>query len=912
MDRPLRLLHIEDSDRDAELLVRQLRLAGYHALPERVWDAASLRNALAARCWDLIVCDYRLSALPSSGEQASEEQGTIDAPSALAILRESGRDIPFLVVSGVAGEALAVAMMRAGAADYLMKDNLRRLGAAVDRALREAASRAENRESGRRLAESEALLSLALESTDTDVYDIDLVTGEAKWSDVYRRLLGQTPEAEPGVELYLQSVHPEDRDRIRTAFARAVEPGGSGHCIEEYRTRPSADGVFRWIAGSGQVLRDDHGKPVRYTGVVRDVTEAKRAEHALQYQLRLSASIAEGSANCIMLLDRHGAVERINPATERAFGYSLEEFRAQSPHDLFHPTYPDGSPFPLSECRLYHALLSGEVVREMEDVFRAKDGTPVNVSASCAPVELNGECIGTVFTLRVITSRKRAEKALLQSNERFRRLFEADILGILVTQNTCILETNDQFLRMLGYSAGELTDPPATWMSISTPDTLRSGDTVGETLCRDGVCAPFERTYRHKNGRHVPVLVAGVKLNEPDEGKTLWFTVDLTERKELENRFRQAQKLESIGLLAGGIAHDFNNLLTIIIGYTEMALDTAGPRHPLRVPLEQIAEAAEKASGLTRQMLNFSRGTSGVPENILLDSLVSGLESMLRRLIGPKIRITISPGAHDGFIRADPVLIEQVIVNLAVNARDAMPGGGKLLIETSWLRGTSEPEAAAGTAPEDRLAISVTDTGTGMTPEVQSHLYEPFFTTKPPGKGTGLGLSTVYGIVQQSGGSISFCSTPGVGTSFRVLLPALTDVLPAEPPPQPGELPARGAETVLLVEDEEAVRNYVRHALASHGYEVLSAAAGAQALELATFFPGPIHLLLSDVVLPGMKGSEVIRRFRELRPGVPVLCISGYPDRDLGIVGTDIPLLPKPFRREVLLARIRELLSESR
>lgn len=887
MRKTLKLLQVEDSDSDAELVVRQLSRSGYVADTTRVHNASELRYALETAEWDLIICEYRLPGF--------------DAPGALETVRESGKDIPFLVVSGTIGEDLAVQLMKAGANDYLMKDNLTRLGAAVDRELREAESRAERRNALEELKVSQAQLALAIGSTELGIFDWNLVTGELFLSEFARQHLQFPENTTPTLENLLEAVHPEDRPRVARGTRDAMRPDSDGRFAEQYRAKIPLEGGDRWISGSGKVTFDENRRPIRFVGVTQDVTARKQAEQELQFQLHLIARITEQSTDCILLSDHEGKVRFVNPEAQRVFGYSAAEFMATAPHDLLHRHQGD------HDCLLARQMSSGETLRDYEAVFHHKNGTPIEFSLSCAALEMNGSRIGMVFTLREITERKRAEAALRQSDQRFRRLFEADIIGIMIADEQHVLEANDKFLAFIGFSREELTAKRIECDGIAAPEYLEIRQKANVLLHESGMCPAFEMEYVRRDGTRVPVLYTAVELNRSSDFRVLGFAVDLSERKNLENQFRQAQKLESIGQLAGGIAHDFNNLLTVIMGYSNSLLANIDKNHPNRHAVQQIAAAADSAAALTRQLLTFSRRNSGEPRVVLIDSLVGRAESMLRRILGEQVEIFIRQGASGGHILADPSLIEQVILNLALNARDAMPDGGMLLIETSLIDEADEFAARCLSLPHGSyVSLSVTDTGEGMTAEVRARLFEPFFTTKPPGKGTGLGLSTVYGIVQQSGGSIDVHSAPGLGTTFRVLLPTVASEPVKEANTDRG--PMRGGkETVLLVEDEPGVRSFVRDVLEAHQYTVLDAPNGQQAIDLVKHFDRPIHLLLSDVVLPGISGIEVIRQFRELRPGVPVMWMSGYPERHGAHLDPSIPFLQKPFRPEVLLARIREI-----
>ena len=628
MNETLRVLQIEDSESDAALIVRLLRKAGFQVEWERVEDAAGTREALANRAWDVIIADYHLPQF--------------DAPAALRIVQESGHDIPFLVVSAAIGEDAAVALMRAGAHDYLLKDHLARLAPAVERELREARMRRQRRQ-------AEERLGLAILATQLGTFDYYPQTGELIWSDIARRQAGLSPEAPASHAAFLAGVHSDDRERVARAIADALRPVSGGQYAAEYRTVGAEDGIVRSLSAFGRTFFDPQGRPVRFVGVTLDVTEHKR----------------------------------------------------------------------------------------------------------------------------------------------------------------------------------------------------------------------------------------------------------------LEDQFRQAQKLESIGRLAGGVAHDFNNLLTVISGYAHMVRNDLAERHPFQEPMQEIIKASDRATELTRRLLTFSRRQATEPKNLHLNDLVREVEKMLRRLIGEDIELAITLDPEAGSLRADPVQIEQVIMNLVVNAKDAMPQGGRLSIETDrFLVDEAFAHAHLAVRPGAYVALAVSDTGTGMSAETKAHIFEPFFTTKEAGKGTGLGLSTVYGIVKQSEGSIWVYSEPGQGSTFRILFPEVSsERAPAAADFSPAAV--TGTETILLAEDEPGLRDLVRRVLSRQGYTLLEASNGLEALALARRYPDRIDLLLTDVVMPVMGGPELAGKFTAERPGIPVVFMSGYADR-LGLQGgAPAGYLQKPFTAATLLTRLR-------
>jgi two-component system, cell cycle sensor histidine kinase and response regulator CckA len=413
---------------------------------------------------------------------------------------------------------------------------------------------------------------------------------------------------------------------------------------------------------------------------------------------------------------------------------------------------------------------------------------------------------------------------------------------------------------------------------------------------------------RRKDGSTFPMDLA---VTECVLGDTRHFTGivrDITQRKKREEQLRQAQKMEAIGQLAGGVAHDFNNLLTIIAGYSSMLLSVLPVEDPSRVPVGEIRLAAERATALTRQLLTFSRKHVIAPRALNLNEVVSSAEQLLRRLIGENIIVSTALAQGVSQVRADPVQIEQVIVNLAINARDAMREGGRLTIETCDVELTKVKDADC--APGRYVMLAMTDTGCGMTPDVKARLFEPFFTTKGPGKGAGLGLATAYGIIKQSGGQIVVHSEPGIGSCFKVYLPAIA---PWTQQAGAGD-PARaehGHETILLVEDEAGVRKLARLVLESHGYQVIEANSGAQAIEVVNSRNGPIHLVVTDVVMPQTSGSQLAQHLRGSHPDTKVLFMSGYTDDAVvrrGIIEAHTAFLQKPFTPHALIQKVRDVL----
>jgi PAS domain S-box-containing protein len=520
-------------------------------------------------------------------------------------------------------------------------------------------------------------------------------------------------------------------------------------------------------------------------------------------------------------------------------------------------------------------------------------------------------------------ARRRVEAALVESEGRFRRLAESGIIGITVADvKGNISEANDAYLKLVGYSREELLNGVVRWADLTPPEFLPLTERATAQLEASGVAPPFETETYRKDGSRVPVIMGVAMLEYP---KCIAITADISERKQAEQgrtqaesalrkseeQLRQAQKMEAVGRLAGGIAHDFNNVLSIILSYAEVLLEDLKPVDPLRRDLEQIRTAALRAAGLTRQLLLFSRQQVAEPRVVDLNDVLVGLDKMLGRILGEDVELVLLPPKSPGRIKVDPTHIEQLILNLVVNARDAMPKGGKLTLETANVELDDEYVLAHLPAkPGSYVMLAVTDTGTGMDRATQARIFEPFFTTKETGKGTGLGLSTVFGIVQQSGGSIWVYSELDHGTTFKIYLPRV-DAEVDGPKRQVELTTLRGTETILLVEDEEQVRLVVSGALRRLGYSVLVAQNAGEALLLCERHAGPIALLLTDVVMPQMSGPELAGRLLATRPEMKVLCMSGYTDDSIvrhGVLESGVAFIQKPVTPTMLSRKIREVL----
>ncbi len=556
-------------------------------------------------------------------------------------------------------------------------------------------------------------------------------------------------------------------------------------------------------------------------------------------------------------------------------------------------------------------LLTGHGAEDVA-VDAMKAGAADYLSKTNLTVETIGRAMRHAIALGIGEQQKRAaERALRSSEERFRALVENswEVLLLLDVEGR-ITYTTPSITRQFGWRPEQVIGSVLVDL-LHAEDRRPVAQKLSAALGRPGDRMMTEARIRHLDGtyRSMDAIVVN-RLPEPAVNAVVFNARDITEGRRLEEQLRQSQKMEAVGRLAGGVAHDFNNLLTAILGYCNLALDDLGPKDPSRRDLEEIRDAGERAATLTRQLLAFSRRQMLQPEPTDLNGLVQQTEKMLHRILGEDIELitALAPGLPE--IMADPASIEQVIVSLAMNARDAMPSGGRLILETMVSElDDAYADSHATVLPGLYVMLAVTDSGEGMDAATRSRIFEPFFTTKPQGKGTGLGLATVYGIVKQTGGYIWVYSEPAHGTVFKVYLPLADAAYAAVAAPEP--LPAsRERETILLVEDEEAVRSLTAEVLSRQGFEVIDAQDGVEALRVAHSFAGPIHLLLTDIVMPHMNGRDLAEKLIAVRPDTKVLFMSGYTDH--AVVHRELsagaPFLQKPFTPDALARKVRTLL----
>jgi two-component system, cell cycle sensor histidine kinase and response regulator CckA len=849
-------------------------------------------------------------------DAALAEAGLDGAPRALADAREAGWTGPLLLLAERNDPETERAARKLGAADVLEAAELSPglLRRAISHAVECAGANAE-------LAESRRALDTLLATLPGMAYRC---RNEPRWTLEFAsqgalQLTGYPPEAlvHNAHVAIGDLVHPDDRGRVWETVQRAVdrdEPFDVAYRLVR------ADGSVAWVSEHGRAVRAGDGGPALLEGYVFDVTRHREVEQALRAGEEQFRALFEEAPIGMVLVNMAGYVVRTNFAFRAMLGYADEELAGTIFSQMTHDDDVG------SDWELFGDLVAGDIAHyQVLKRYLRRDGGIAWGMLSVALVRSpDGEPRYAIQMVENVTERRAAEEALRLREREFRSLLEhgRDVISVLDPDGD-IRYTSPAVERVLGYGRGDLAGTYFGEM-VHPDDVPAMLELFDRAIRSPGRPSVSEMRVLHRDGSWRVLETVGTSLiDDPAVHGIVVNSRDVTERRAAEEALRrseqqllQVQKMEAVGRLAGGVAHDFNNLLTAIRGNAELLLLDLPADSQSRDDVEEIRRAADRAAALTRQLLAFSRRQVLQPRLLDLNQSVREMERMLARLLGEDVELVTRLGRELRPVRADPAQVEQVIMNLAVNARDAMPEGGVLVVCTENTELGEEMRAQFSyVVPGEYVLLEVGDTGQGMDPRTLQMAFEPFFTTKPTGKGTGLGLSMVYGIVKQSGGYVWIDSEPGRGTRVRVYLPVARggdpeeDALPAAPPQ------ARGRGTVLLVEDEETVRRVAERVLSRGGYTVLTAGEGAEAMALSRQHPGIIHVLVTDLVMPRMSGSDLARRLMAERPGIRVLFISGY-DRDAARThapleaGTDF--VQKPFSPEALLDAVARLLAEPR
>ncbi len=741
---------------------------------------------------------------------------------------------------------------------------------------------------------SEERYRMATMATNDAIWDIDLVTGKVTWNEHFAVEYGRPMEAN-NKGWWEEHIHPDDRERIVKSLSQAIDSKQqlwSG----DYRFR-HADGSWAEVEDRAYITRDANGVAVRVVGAIRNVTRRKTIERALRESESRFRSVLDHSPAAVFLKNLQGQYLFVNEQFARSCNMPATMLVGKRAQDIFDEQTAAG--FLERDAQLLRTM------------------TPLtDVQAINLPCGVSKDVFGLRFLIKDaegkpyaicgiatdISEQKRTQE------ERDRLWNHSPDLVLIAGSGVYIRQLNPAWKKTLGWELDQMLGRKL--LRLVHPDDLAQVRKILDGLSRTELVSNIVLRLRASDSGYR--WLSGNVLYVPSSNVVYAFMRDVTQQKRLEEQYQQAQKMEAIGQLAGGIAHDFNNLLTIIGGYSDILLRESKDNDMAEDALLAMRDACDRAAALTAQLLAFSRKAIIEPKVLDLNESVEQSARLLRRLIGEDILLQTRLARDLWKVKIDPVQLEQTLMNLAVNARDAMPCGGVLSIETSNFiaKQTTTFGNPKDSSSNRYVRLVISDSGHGMTEEVKNHLFEPFFTTKGVGKGTGLGLATVYGIVHQAGGCIHAESSPGNGAEFQIYLPA---VLEAASKTYPSLVTSwlRGTETILIAEDEEAVRNLAKLILEMHGYNVIHASSGRDALQAANQYAGTIDLLLSDVVMPDLSGRQLADEIRSLRPGVRVLYMSGYTDDAVvrsGVASATDAFLPKPFTPGDLTQRVRKVL----
>jgi PAS domain S-box-containing protein len=759
------------------------------------------------------------------------------------------------------------------------------------------------------LRASEERYTLAVQGSNDGIWDLNLVTGEAYHSSRWKSIIGyEDDEIADNFEEWESRLHPDDHQRVMDA-GKAYEEGSIPAFEVEYRLRHK-DGGYRWVLTRGACLRDSQGQPYRMAGSLTDITSRKLFDEERRRNEALFETVLETLPVGVWILEKNGTVALSNEAARKIWGgmhcVGIDQY------DKYKAWWHDtGKRVEKEEWGGARAITGGETsLGEIIDI-ECLDGSRKTIVNSAVPLRNDkGEIFAAVIVNEDITDLKRTEKSLMESEKKYRAIFEESKDAILVSDTGGRpLDINQAGLELFGYTKEEYLKLDLTELYCNPEDRKL----FWQKMLRSGFVNDYEVEMKRKDGEKI-IIHLSVSIIKDDEGQVLGYrglAHDVTKRKRLEHQLLQAQKMESIGLLAGGVAHDFNNLLTAISGYGQILQDSVPADDELsQESIEQVLKAAERAAELTRSLLAFSRKQVINPKPVLIGTIISNTSKLIQRIIGEDIEFSVTFSDKKLLVMADAGQIEQVLMNLATNARDAMPHGGCLSISTEQVVVKDGTEALYDLVVPGKYAlISVADTGAGIDKKSIKRLFEPFYTTKEVGKGTGLGLSIVYGIIKQHDGSVLVSSEPGQGTTFNIYLPLVEGCAVKDETRISAPL-AGGVETLLIAEDEEIVKLFLRKILEKAGYRVIVANDGEEAVARFKEY-NDISLVLSDVVMPKKNGKEILEEIRRIKPQIKVIFISGYTADIIhakGILEQDVDFISKPFSKNDLLLKVREVL----
>lgn len=886
MKRTLQILIVEDDPADAELLLRALRQAGFEPEWRRVDCEEDFRAALHPDL-QVILSDYQMPQF--TGLRALE------------LAKELCPDVPFLIVSGTIGEETAVEAMRRGAADYLLKDRLGRLGLAVNQAL----------ETGRlRRERSWAELQLRLQGTALETAACAVVITDAQgviqWvNPAFTRQSGYGASEAVGQTPRLLKSGRHDREFYRKLWATILTGGTWRGCFTNRRK----DGSLYYDEHTITPVRAPDGKVTHFVAIMNDVTERHLAEEALRESEEKFRRMVEEAPEAIFNLAPDQTITALNPAFETITGHARADWIGRPFHPLVEP---ESLPMALE---IFRRCMGGERSKPFELRMRRRSGDLVDVELVVAPLYKGQQVVGVTGMGRNIMARKLAEAALRESEERFRQLAENinEVFWMTDVEKRRMLYVSPAYERIWGRKREELHASPRTWMEAIVPEDRERIELAATTRQAAGDYLEEYRIRRPDGSvRWIRDRAFPIKDAEGRVYRVVGVAEDITERKQLEEQFLRAQRMEAIGTLAGGVAHDLNNILApvlMMMGILKMKLTEPGDRQLI----DLVESSVQRGAGIINQLLLFSRQKPGESSPVDLRHLLREMTALMREIFPRNITIVEPQSGRLPLVRGDVTQLHQVLMNLCVNARDAMPAGGTLTLSAQEItledtRTFPHPDARPGRY----VVIGVKDTGHGIPKEILGRIFDPFFTTKEPGKGTGLGLSTVAGIVRRHDGFITVYSEEGLGSLFKVYLPAAQ---PEAKPDEPGAAaaPVRGhGETVLVVDDESSIVVAEQYVLEQNGYQVLTATGGREAVHCFLNNQDRIRLVVTDLMMPGMDGMALARSLRAISPTLPIIATTGL-DREeqrdaLAALGIT-EVLTKPCVPPVLLAAVQRSLA---
>lgn len=882
--KPLRLLIAEDSQNDADLIIRELKRGGFDPKWKRIETARDMEDSLDSETWDLIISDFKMP--------------NFSGLDALGLLKKKNIDIPFIIASGTIGEEMAVTIMKAGANDYLMKDNLKRLPSAVERELRDAEVRKSSKITSEDLKIAASWLKIAQKASKSGFWNWDMKPEKLYWSEEFYELFGLPAEAEASFDTWKSILHPEDLEMAMENIKRSIKE--KIPLENEYRIILSG-GEIRWIGSKGDTFYDESGNPIRMSGICIDITVRKKIENTQLFLLQSGLVTSEGGffkAIARYLSESLGmdyvCIDRLsgdclsaqtlavynNCNFEDNVEYTLKDTPCGEVVGKVICCFPSGVTGKFPKDKVLNDMGAESYIGT---TLRDSTGRPIGLIAVIGrkPIEntFMAESILKIVSIRVAGEMERMEsdEKLIKSENLFRTLTRLTPVGIYLTDvvGHCIY-ANEKWLEMSGMTLDEALGDG--WIKAIHPDDRDHVLSNWEKMVKANGKWNLEYRFLTDSGKITTILGLATELRD-EKGNIDGYVganIDISERKQMEGRIRQSEKMEAVGQLAGGIAHDFNNQLAGIMGYAEMLAARIDDKN-LRDYAENIIRASKRSADLTRNLLSFARKGKYLEVPVNVHNIIEEVVTVLERSINKRIEIKRMLKATPATISGDPTQIQNALLNLAINARDAMPGGGELSFTTENVSIEKTPlKEHAHEVPTGRcLKLCVSDNGLGMDKEVIKHIFEPFFTTKGVGKGTGMGLASVYGTVKSHHGFINVLSEPGKGSTFFLYFPLFEDVIEVENKEADLKKQKKSAN-ILVVDDEEMVRQLLSEIFKTLGHNVTTCKDGAEAVEIYKKSHKDTDIVVLDMEMPRLSGKDTFFAMRAINSNVKVLLASGF------------------------------------